>query len=256
MLRDEHLRRLMDDAYVDLFLAGVDGARIYWPWRMARENGSLYDRYRNACEVFWVDSSIFNDEYGNWDVLSDAVDMNAEGVLLADTMGDFDETIKSVTEGLDIADDHAFAGDIIVPLQYPFDECYAQFAGESDYYAIGGLNKTSTDGPRIKAAKTVRELAGDSIHLHGLGWGPREELVREIHENPALLDSIDYSTPIQSSTEAMAGDERLSVTAAESGARLVRDLRLLTPNVDFDPDPEDIRGEKQHGMEAFSSQNA
>jgi hypothetical protein len=249
MLRDEYFRRLVDDAYIGLYLAGNDGARIYWPWRMARENGSLSDRHRNSCEVYWVDSSIQNSDYTNRDVLDDAARYNAEAVLLADTMGEFEQTVKSLKHGLDLADDHAFSGDIIIPLQAPYDKCYAEFAGESNYYAIGGLKNSSTDQPRIQAAKTVREIAGDSIHLHGLGWGPRDELVSAIHDDPDLLDSIDYSTPVQSNTEAMAGTERMSVTAMAAAERLVRDLRKVTPHVDFDPKPTELRESEQTGFE-------
>lgn len=239
---------MIDDAYLELYLAGNDGARIYWPWRMARENGSLSNRHRNACEVYWVDSSIMNDDYTNADVLDDADKYDAEGVLLADTLGSFDETIKSVKRGLDLADDHSFDGDVIIPLQQPYDESYVEFAGESDYYAIGGLKDSSTDVPRIEAARTVREIAGENIHLHGLGWGPRDELVRAVHTNPNLLDSIDYSTPVQSNTDAMAGAERMSVTAMGAAERLVRDLRRVTPNVDFDPEPAALREEGQVGF--------
>lgn len=248
MLREEYLRRLVDEAYIDLFLAGVDGARLYWPWRMCRENSSLSTAYRNACEVYWLDSSISNEDYGNQDVLDDAHSMGAEAVLLADTMNDYAETVESVNAGLDLADDHAFDGEVIIPLQAPFDECYAEFAGESDYYAIGGLNKEPTDQPRIDAAKTVRDIAGYDIHLHGLGWGARDELVEAVHTDPGLLDSVDYSTPVQSATEAMAGTERMSVTAAYAGARLIRDLRRVSPNVDFDPEPVELREDGQVGF--------
>ena len=232
MLREEYLRRLVDDAHIDLYLAGNDGARIYWPWRMARENGSLGNRHRNACENYWVDSSIFNDDYQNQHVLDDAHKYNAEGALLEDTMGDYSETVKNVHEGLALADDHAFDGDIIIPLQEPYTDCYLEFEGESTHYAIGGLNK-GTDSQRIKAAKEVREIAGNDIHLHGLGWGVTDGLASELHQNPTLLDSIDYSTPIQSNTDAKAGDERMSVVAMKAGTRLVEDLRKVTPNVEY-----------------------
>ena len=232
MLRDEYLRRLIDEAYVDLYLAGNDGARIYWPWRMARENGSLGDRHRNACENYWVDSSIFNSDYQNKEALDDGHKYDAEAVLLADTMGDYEQTVESIHRGLEIAETHPFDGTVIIPLQKPYDACYQEFAGESTHYAIGGLNRGG-DRQRIEAARTVRDVAGDDIHLHGLGWGIGDQLAGAIHDNPDLLDSVDYSTPIQSNTDAEPGAERASVTAMGAGMRLVRDLRRVTPNVDM-----------------------
>lgn len=232
MLRDEYFRRLVDDSYIDLYLAGNDGARIYWPWRMARENGSLGDRHRNACEVYWVDSSIFNSEYQNEEALDDAFKYDAEAVLLADTMDDYEQTVESIKNGLDLADDHLFDGDVIIPLQKPYDDCYLEFEDESDYYAIGGLNRGS-DAQRIGAARDVRDVAGYDIHLHGLGWGPRDQLAGAIHDDPQLIDSVDYSTPVQNNANAEHGDEHMSITAYEAGGRLLRDLRRVTPNVDM-----------------------
>lgn len=231
MLRDEYFRRLVEASYVDLYLAGVDGARLYWPWRMARDEDSLSMSYRNACEVYWVDSKIGDSDYSNQEVLDDGFRYDSEAILLADTMGDSEETIKSIKDGLDIADDHPFDGDIVIPLQAPFAESYEEFAGESEYYAIGGLKDEKDDQKRIQAAQSVRDIAGDDIHLHGLGWGPRDGLVAAVHDNPSLIDSIDYSTPVQSSIEALPGDERMSVTAMQAATRLVKDLRRLTPNV-------------------------
>lgn len=248
VIREEYFRRLWDDAYIELFLAGVDGARLYWPSRMARERGSLGAAYRNACETYWVDSSIQNGDYGNQDVLDDAFRYDAEAALLADTMGEYAETVSAVKDGLDLADDHPFDGDIIIPLQAPFDECYMEFAGESEYYAIGGLLGANTDRPRIEAAYTIRELAGYDIHLHGLGWGVRDGLMHALHENPDLIDSIDYSSPVQNAVGAISGKERTSVTAAEAGAQLIRDLRKVTPHVDLEPDPEDLREDGQVGL--------
>jgi len=243
MLRDEYFRRLVDDAYIDLYLAGNDGARIYWPWRMARENGSLGDRHRNACEHYWVDSSIFNSDYQNKEALDDAFRYDAEAVLLADTMGDYDDTVTSIHDGLGLVDGHPFNGTIIIPLQAPYDECYREFEGESTHYAIGGLNWGS-DRRRIEAARTVRDIGGDDIHLHGLGWGIGDQLAGEIHANPDLLDSVDYSTPTQSNTDALPGKERSSVTGMEAAARLVRDIRKVTPNVE-------MAAKNQSGMEAW-----
>lgn len=231
-----------------MFLAGVDGARLYWPWRMARERGSLGKAYRNACEVYWVDSSIQNSEYGNADVLDDAFKYDAEAALLADTMGEFEATVTALKEGLDMADDHPFEGEIVIPLQAPFDKCYYEFAGESEYYAIGGLLGASTDTPRIQAAETLREMAGYDIHLHGLGWGVRDGLMHALQGNPNLVDSVDYSSPVQNAVGAIAGQERTSVTAAEAGAQLIRDLRKVTPYVELEPNPEDLRDDGQVGL--------
>jgi len=244
MLRDEYLRRLVDAAYVDIYLSATDGARIYWPWRMqpAHEAGKSH---RNACEKYIVDSSFNRPDIGNAEVLDTAERFDAEAVVLADVWQDMGATVDALLEGLELYDDHAFDGDVILPLQAPHDECYRELEGHGDIYAIGGV-KDKPDARKVAATRSVRDVAGDSITLHGLGFGVSDTLVRAVQSDPDLLDSIDYSTPVQSSMDGSidAGKERMSVVAARSGAWLVEDLRRLSPYI------ENQGGSEQTGLES------
>jgi len=258
MLRDEYLRRLIDETYVDLYLSGNEGCRIYWPWRMQPPWEATHS-YRNACEKYIVDSGPQRPSVGNEDVLDKAFKTNADMALLVDYFpfdkyaetlnpednpdeweayqdlrreyGDaFTATVDSIERGIELYLSHPFDGEIIIPLQAPYDECYQHFPG-FDRYSIGGLNR-GTERERIGAAVTVRELAPD-VWLHGLGWGARDKLVASVHENPNLIDSVDYSTPMQTAIDSVtAGKERMSVQAARAGARLIEDLRKFTPYID------------------------
>jgi hypothetical protein len=96
--------------------------------------------------------------------------------------------------------------------------------------------KDASDSVRIRAAEQFRDYAGTDVHVHGFGWGVSVDLAAAIRDRSTLLDSLDYSSPVQSSvTDVTPGDERMSVTAAYAGARLVRDLREVTDH----PDPPD-----------------
>lgn len=229
MIREEYLRRLVDEAYVDLYLSANDGARIYWPWRMQPVHEAS-KRYRNACERYIVDSSFRNEDITNEDVLTTAVRMNAEAAVLADVYQDKDATVEAILDGLDLADDHEYDGDLIVPLQAPHDECYAELEGQADIYAIGGV-KDSPDATKVAAARSVRAAAGPDVHIHGLGFGPTDAIVDAVREDPTLLDSVDYSTPVQNANlgSVEAGRERMSVVASRSAATLIEDLRRLSP---------------------------
>jgi len=264
MIRDEYLRRLIDAAHIDLYLSANDGRRIYWPWRMQPPHESSRS-YRNACERYVIDSAPQRPATGNKDVLDEAVRVNADAVLLADYFpfemyedrlgpdtdpieweayqgarreyGDaYTATVERVRAGVKLAERHPFDGDIIVPLQAPFDEAIADLP-DADRYAIGGLNR-SDDAARIAAAKTARVERPDAW-LHGLGWGARDDLVAAVHESPGLLDAVDYSTPVQAAQDGTvnAGDERMSVVAARAGARLVEDLRRFSPHLSDPPEP-------------------
>lgn len=229
MIREEYLRRLVDNAYLDLYLSATDGARLYWPWRMMPVH-EADKRHRNACESFIIDSSIQRDDIGNEQALDKAYQLNAEMVVLADVWHDPEATVERILDGLDAYDDHPYEGRLIAPLQPPHAECYAELEGQPiDIYAVGGV-KDASDHTRIQAAQSLRDAAGPDPHIHGLGYGATEGIVSAVRENPLLLDSIDYSTPMQSVQDGTidAGRERMSVAAARAAARLVEDLRKFS----------------------------
>lgn len=234
VIREEFLRRLVEEAYVDLYLSAVDGARVYWPWRMQPVH-EADDRHRNACEHYIVDSSFKDETITNTDVLDTAARLNAEAAVLADVYQDKDATVTAILDGLEIADDHRFDGDIVVPLQAPHDECWRELEGQAEIFAIGGVKDKSSD-TKLQAAREVRAAAGPDLHLHGLGFGITDRVVDALHAQPALLDSIDYSTPVQNANNrtVAAGEERLSVVASRAAATLVEDLRRVSPYPEVD----------------------
>jgi len=265
MIRDEYLRRLIDNAYVDLYLSANDGHRIYWPWRMMPPAESSR-AYRNACEVFIIDSEPQSPHVGNREVLDEAERVGADMALLADYFpfevyeeeldpeedpeawaayqqilreyGDaYSASVHSVRRGIELAETHPFEGEIILPLQAPHADAVRELPAH-DRYAIGGLkDAAASDYRRVDAARSVREAAPDAW-IHGLGWGATEGVVAAVHERPQLLDSVDYSTPIQTAIGGTdPGDERMSVQAAKAGAKLIEDLRLFSPYLSDPPSP-------------------
>ena len=249
MLRDEYLRRLIDHANVQLYLSANDGARIYWPWRMQPPKNACRS-YRNACERYIIDSDPLDDSVTTTDVLDSAHKLNAEVGSLQDVYHDKNATVDSLLRGLEIADDHAFDGDLLLPLQQPYVDCYEELGRPSNHLiGLGGL-KDAPNRERIKAARQLRNHVGPDVWLHGFGWGPTGELARAIRNDADLLDSLDYSTPVQSVDYSLStsGDERMSVTAAYAGARLVRDLREVSTHTE-QPEPKDLRDKGQSGLD-------
>ena len=249
MLRDEYLRRLIDHANVQLYLSANDGARIYWPWRMQPPKNACKS-YRNACERYIIDSDPLDDSVTTTDVLNSAHKLKAEVASLQDVYHDKDATVDSLLHGFEIADDHAFDGDLLLPLQQPYVYCYEELGRPSNHLiGLGGL-KDAPNRERIKAARQLRNHVGPDVWLHGFGWGPTGELARAIRNDGTLLDSLDYSTPVQSVDYSLStsGDERMSVTAAYAGARLVRDLREVSTHTE-QPEPKDLRDKGQSGLD-------
>jgi hypothetical protein len=245
MLREEYLRRLVDSAYIEIYLSGMDGARIYWPWRMMPVHETS-QRYRNSCEKYIVDSSFNKPDITNQDALDAAFRINAEFAVLADVYHDMNATVDALVDGHELAQDHGFDGNLIYPLQASHIQCYAELTDhgiEPEYIAIGGLKDARTQD-QIGAARGLREFAGSDIWIHGLGWGLRKngnqpnELVSAIHDSPDLIDSIDYSTPAHETTVPRhsidSGEEYCSLQAAEIGTWLIRDLRRVSPHANID----------------------
>lgn len=251
MIRDEFLRRITDAAYADLYLSATDGARGYWPYRMQPVH-EADKRHRNACEHYIVDSSFSDETITNEDVLDCAASLDAEIAVLADVWHDVDATVEAVLDGLELVDDHCYEGGIMVPLQPPHDECYRRLEGQGiDVWAIGGVKDADGD-VKIESSRAVRREAGEDTHIHGLGFGVTDQLATAVRDDPALLDSLDYSTPVQDAINVPTapGKERMSVVAARAMAELVADARRLSPFAD-NPTAEDLRSTGQAGLEAW-----
>lgn len=231
MLRQEYLRRIVDGAYVDLYLSSNDGARIYWPWRMQPPKEASR-AYRDACEQYIIDSDPLDDDVGTPEVLDTAFRLEAEVASLADVYQEYDATVESLLSGLEVYDDHSFGGDLLIPLQSPVAEMYEEIGEpEGHMIGIGGLKKAS-NAERLRELRSLRDVTGPDVHIHGFGWGI-QGLKREINENPDLLDSVDYSTPIQTAiTGVTPGKERMSVQAMKAATQLVSDLRDVSEYVE------------------------
>jgi hypothetical protein len=191
--------------------------------------------YRDACERYIIDSGPKDDDVTTADVLDTAVAVGADMASLQDVYQDKDATVDALLDGLGVADDHRFAGGLLLPLQSPVVECWEEIGSPTDHtLGIGGL-KDAPDTNRVSAARGLRAAVGDGVDIHGFGWGVRPDslLTEAIRESPGLLDSLDYSTPLQNNVgDTTPGAERKSVLAASAGARLVRDLREVSPYPD------------------------
>lgn len=246
IIEPEYFRRLRKDAHVELYLSANDGLRIDWPWRMQPPK-EANQSYRDASETYIIDSDPQDDSVTNKDALDTAVDLDAHVASLQDVYQDLDNTVDALLDGLSLADDHDYGGKLLLPLQQPYIECWQEIGEPTDHWiGLGGL-KDAPQRTRYEAARRFRDHVGYSPHVHGFGWGPVKEsdtnpflLAREIRNDPGLIDTMDYSTPVRSSMPPFTnGDEHSSVTAAYGGARLIRDLREVTSHPDQIPDPSD-----------------
>lgn len=235
MLRDEYFRRLVEGAHLELYLSATDGARLYWPWRMQPPSEAT-GSYRDACERYIIDSDPLDDDVTAETVLDTAHRLDAEVASLQDVYQDKDGTVDSLLDGFEVYDDHAFDGELLLPLQKPYAECWREIGSpENHMLGIGGL-KDARDTERLRAARELRDAVGDDVWIHGFGWGV-DGLSDAIRNRPGLLDSVDYSTPMQNAVtvECTPGKERMSVAAMSAAQQLVRDLREVSKYPNHEP---------------------
>jgi hypothetical protein len=192
-------------------------------------------RYRNACEKYIIDSDPLDDAVTTKDVLDCANRVGAEVASLQDVYQDKDATADSLLEGLAVADSHSFDGDLLLPLQKPYVECWEETGEPTDHLlGIGGL-KDARATERLQASRELRTAVGEDVWIHGFGWGVNG-ISEAIRDQPGLLDSVDYSTPMQeaATNDATNGDEVMSVAAMEAATKLIRDLREVSEHPDHE----------------------
>jgi hypothetical protein len=193
------------------------------------------DRYRNACERYIIDSDPLDDAVTATDVLDTAHRLDAEVASLQDVYQDKDATVESLLNGLETYDDHAFDGELLLPLQDPWVDCWHEIGAPTEHMlGVGGL-KDARDSTRLAASRELRDAVGPDVWIHGFGWGV-DGLAGEIRDAPGLLDSVDYSSPMQDAAtdDCTPGDERMSVAAMGAAQRLVRDLREVSEYPDHE----------------------
>lgn len=230
MLMDRYFNRLKQNSHIDIYLSASGGAagRITWPWKMNPPKESM-PRMANSCEKYIIDSDPFDDNVTAEDVLSEAERLDAYAASLQDVYLDKEATVDSILKGLEVADSHTYDGKLLLPLQYPYTECYREI-GEPENHIIGiGGMKDSTPTERIQQARKLRDNIGDEVCIHGFGWGV-DGIANTIREEPGLIDSVDYSTPqhIAMSNVDESGEEMCTLLAMEIANILVKDLRKVT----------------------------
>lgn len=253
MIFREYLDRLVDASPIDMYVSGIDGARVYWPWRMNKAKASeTRQAFVDACDHHIMDSNFQDESVTNADVFDEAERMGSDGAVLADVYQDAEATIDALLDGLDTYDDHSYDGLIILPLQDPHVDVYEAVepaVGDRNvWWAVGGF-KDRPPVDKIEAAKRLRDVVGPNEHIHGLGWGATKEVTRAVRRNPRLLDSIDNSTGTQNAdiSDVSEGKERSSVTAMRAQAHRVEALREFTHFVGGTP--AERRPANQHGLD-------
>jgi len=236
-MRHDKLYTIVDSCPVEFYLSANDSCHVTWPYRMQPVH-EVSQRYANNADKYIVDSSFADESITNKDVLDAGVAVGADMVVLEDVYQDFEATIAAVSDGLALAADHSFSGEIMVPLQEPWIECWEE-VGSPTTVAIGGL-KDAPPSEKVRVAQKLRDATGPNTWIHGLGWGATDALVNAIRHEPTLLDSIDAQTPYarENNTSIWKGEHKSVPTAIRAQANLIEACRRMNPDMTENPTPD------------------
>lgn len=213
--------KIADASPIDVYCSSVN-PRWGWRWKILSYYEANRPAVRESCETLIIDSG-FNRWGSPDDVLEAAARMDADLVFATDVTGMEDPTNKGHNPEMPSTDDSGIGGrmeaavrgieiflerarelDIvdktILPIQHPYLD-FLELADERgwldevNYIALGGLKRLDDVERRIEALHAVREYVGDNMKIHALAPGTEPEMLRELRDNPKLLDSLDNSTP-------------------------------------------------------------
>lgn len=216
---DHYFQTIRDEAYVDVYAAD-NTAMLTYPYRLGRPDpDESSPTVANNSESFILDSGIGDDTHTNETVLERAEYLDADMVVPKDVFGDPEATTPQVLEMLNLVEElDGYDPTVMIPVQHTDGVTHADHyrviedvLSEQGYdirdypVALGGLNKSGIV-EQVDAVTSVREVAGDEQHIHGLGFGASRNWVVIIQQNPDLLDSLDISTYVQSVTNGTIHD--------------------------------------------------
>lgn len=260
---------IADAAPIDVYCSSIN-PRWGWRWKIVPYYEANRPAVRDSCETLIVDSG-FNRWGSPADVLEAAARMDADYVFATDVTGledpenkghndrmptvddpGIDSHLDAALRGIELFLERARELDIlektILPIQHP----YLDFLEEAEdrgwledvgYIAVGGLKNVDAVQDRIDALHAVREFVGPDMRIHALAPGTEPEMLRELRDNPDLLDSLDNSTPekapasnklpdaswTQNKHLFAFGDEISTVRAQYSGSIAVQFAHMISP---------------------------
>jgi len=215
--------RLARHAVVDIYLSGGNG-RFYWPNRLEPYHEST-PSVRRESHRYIIDSGFGDDGASVEELIDITYERRPDYVIPNDTVRTgstsmrtaVEETAAKVAEFLDAIDEQSFPATVLVPLQ-PKHEFHLAYLEEHyprqanrGHYALGGMRDWSSEA-QLNQLEQFREVVGYDAYVHGFGFGSAYEMIRVLRERPALLDSVDFATPvINSKNGEIAGAARKPV---------------------------------------------
>lgn len=261
--------KIADTTPIDVYCSSVN-PRWGWRWKILSYYEANRPAVRDSCETLIIDSG-FNRWGSPEDVLEAAARMDADYVFATDVTGledpsnrghnpsmpspddpgidnQFDAALRGIELFMERARELDILEKVILPIQHPYLD-FLEVADdrgwldEVSYIALGGLKRVDDVDRRIEALHAVREYVGSDMDIHALAPGTEPRMLRELRDNPGLIDSLDNSTPEKAPASNKVpdaswtqhkhlmpfGDDVSTVRAQFSGSIAVQFAHMISP---------------------------
>lgn len=183
--------KIVSNAYVKLFFA-CEKDRTWYPYKLQNVNGGR-QKVRDSCHEYILDSGISDESVENKDVIEKAKKLNPHYVIPKDYYHNQRKTRESIRAFIELYRESNIGAKVLIPLQPPHIEEWCRFKNHS-FFALGGI-KDKKPEKQISIIRKFREHVGPNVYIHALGVAVTKPVIREIRNNPRLLDSMDVTSP-------------------------------------------------------------
>lgn len=275
----EEREKIADNCPIDVYTMSIS-PRWGWPWKLA----SYYEARpatRASSETMMIDSGYAR--RGNiTDILAAASKYNADIITTPDVtppcdgyndITPYERALERYEDYMRVLGSSDWDGTVLLPVHLPFTDCIDELRNYDPGYvlgyeddpafdmractldlvekaggvAIGGLKDLPVK-ERIAALRTVKKQTPAGTHIHALAPGTELEMIRELRDNPWLVDSLDVSTPERAVANNKlpdktwtqrphllpAGTDSTTMRAQFSAATAVMLAYMLTPGLSID----------------------
>jgi 8-oxo-dGTP pyrophosphatase MutT (NUDIX family) len=225
---------IVRNAYARVYV-GSDVDRYWVPYRLQPVDRAR-QKVANECLQYILDSGFKDPTVTNEEILQKATEVNPNYIIPKDYLpwdayntdklpqesvkelravrkkydGDFQAaTTDSILEFLDLWEQSPTSGRPIIPLQPNHVEHYRSLperVKRHSYFSIGGIAHAGPE-KQVHALREFREEIGYHVQVHALGVGTHLKTIRAIRDDPALVDSLDVSTPEQTAKNESIPDK-------------------------------------------------
>jgi len=193
---EERMKVVAENTNARVFPASYT-PRYGYPYRLMHATAAKQS-VREQCYELIVDSSYTDSGVSNRDVLSAAVDVNADYVIPKDYPGAPERTFESLQEFVSLYRETECNAIVMAVLQPPYRsqyEAHSEYYDRFSHFALGGLHSFATPRGQIEAIRSFRGAVGDHRYIHAFGVGTSLKMVRALRSDDPFVDSVDISTP-------------------------------------------------------------